>query len=71
MKRAIWLAFVPGTTFAIIANSWTFLLLIVAEFVSDSNEIALYIVTVAVGLIAILNITSWDYQRRQRAGGAP
>jgi hypothetical protein len=59
MMRFLWRAIVPGSTF----NVWWWLVWLgFAVFMDWPREMIIY------GIIFLLNLYSWDYQRRRAAG---
>jgi hypothetical protein len=68
MMRIVWFLFVPGELFAVIwwaliAAGW------LCFWIFDISEAGAFNAAID-AVIALLNLYSWDFQRRQRDGGA-
>ncbi len=68
MIRIIWLMFVPGELFAVI---WWALIAVawLGLWIFGYSEAGAFNAAIDV-VIALLNLYSWEFQRRQRKGGA-
>lgn len=66
MKRSLWATLVNGSPFAVF---WWACFAAYQAFGSSSPVPVRLVVGSAYAILFLLNLASWDYQRRHRSGG--